>query len=65
MGDQPSKRYADQNFKRWFNELSERPAVQRGLAVGKDFGTDAAALSPEEAERRARLLYNQRARPVG
>jgi len=51
-------------FKRWFEELSARPAVQRGLAVGKDFGADAATLSPEEAERRAKLLYNQRARPV-
>jgi len=51
-------------FKRWFDELSARPAVQRGLAVGKDFGADAATLSPEEAERRAKLLYNQRARPV-
>ncbi len=51
-------------FKRWFDELGERPAVRRGLAVGKDFGGDAASLPPEEAERRAKLLYNQRARPV-
>lgn len=51
-------------FKRWFDELSERPAVQRGLAIGKDFANDAVPASPEEAERRAKLLYNQRARPV-
>jgi GST-like protein len=51
-------------FKRWFNEVSERPAVKRGLAVGSEFSTDVADLSPEETQRRAKLLYNQRARPV-
>jgi GST-like protein len=51
-------------FKRWFDELSARPAVQRGLAVGQDLPGDPAAITPEEAERRTKLLYNQRARPV-
>jgi GST-like protein len=51
-------------FKRWFDEISERPAVQRGLAVGKEFPNDVSALTPEEVERRTKLLYNQRARPV-
>ena len=51
-------------FKRWFLEISERPAVQRGLAVGNDLSAGVSALTPEEAERRAKLLYNQRARPV-
>jgi GSH-dependent disulfide-bond oxidoreductase len=52
-------------FKRWFEEISQRPAVQRGLAVGKDFGSDdPAVLPPEEVARREKLLYNQRARPV-
>jgi GST-like protein len=51
-------------FKRWFEELSGRPALQRGLAAGGDLGADAAPPSPEEIDRRARLLYNQRARPV-
>ena len=51
-------------FKRWFEELSARPAVQRGLAVGADLAVDPATLPPEERERRAKLLYNQRARPV-
>jgi GSH-dependent disulfide-bond oxidoreductase len=51
-------------FKRWFEEISARPAVQRGLAVGKEFSSDTANLSPEEIERRNKLLYNQRARPV-
>ena len=50
--------------KRWFEELSARPAVQRGLAVGSDFAEDPATLAPEEIERRSKLLYNQRALPV-
>jgi len=51
-------------FKRWFNELSARPAVQRGLAVGSDLSQDPATLPQEERDRRAKLLYNQRARPA-
>jgi GSH-dependent disulfide-bond oxidoreductase len=51
-------------FKRWFEEISGRAAVQRGLNVDKDFATDVSTLPAEEIERRARLLYNQRARPV-
>lgn len=52
------------HFKRWFDELSERPAVQRGLAVGADLAQDPATLSDEEKARRRALLYNQRARPA-
>jgi GSH-dependent disulfide-bond oxidoreductase len=52
------------HFKRWFEEIGARPAVQRGLAVGADLSEDASKLPPEEQERRAKLLYNQRARPV-
>jgi GST-like protein len=51
-------------FKRWFDELSERPAVQRGMAVPVDPGEDLASITPEEQERRRGLLYNQRARPA-
>jgi GSH-dependent disulfide-bond oxidoreductase len=51
-------------LKRWFEEISSRPAVKRGLHVGHDFAADVSALSVEEIERRAKLLYNQRARPV-
>ena len=51
-------------FARWFEEMSARPAVQRGLAAGADLSNDPATLSPEEQERRAKLLYNQRARPA-
>jgi len=51
-------------FKRWFEELGARPAVQRGMAVGSDLGEDFTKLSPEEIDRRRKLLYNQRARPA-
>jgi GSH-dependent disulfide-bond oxidoreductase len=51
-------------FKRWFEELSARPAVQRGLAVTAGPSEDLASLPPEEQERRRKLLYHQRARPA-
>jgi len=51
-------------FKRWFDELSARPAVKRGMAVGADLGEDFSKLSKEEIDRRRKLLYNQRARPA-
>jgi GST-like protein len=51
-------------FSRWFEELSARPAVQRGIAVGADLPGDPASITPEEQERRTKLLYNQRARPA-
>ncbi len=51
-------------FKRWFDELSARPAVQRGLAVTAGPAEDFTALSQEERERRMKLLFNQRARPA-
>jgi GST-like protein len=53
-----------QYFKRWLAELSERPAVQRGMAVAAGPTEDLSRLSPEEIERRTKLLYNQRARPL-
>jgi len=52
-------------FKRWFDELSARPGVQRGLAVtAGEPAEDPNSLSAEEKERRAKMLYNQRARPA-
>jgi GST-like protein len=51
-------------FKRWFDELGARPALQRGMAVGADMSEDQSKLSQEEKDRRAKMLYNQRARPV-
>ncbi len=52
------------HFKRWFEELSARPAVQRGMAVTAGTPEDPATVSPEEQERRRAILYNQRARPA-
>lgn len=51
-------------FRRWLNELSERPAVQRGMAVGSDMSQDYSALSEKEINNLVSLLYNQRARPA-
>ncbi len=51
-------------FKRWFDELSERPAVERGMAVGSDMGEDFSKLSKAERTRRMQMLFNQRARPA-
>jgi GST-like protein len=51
-------------FKRWFEELGARPAVQKGMAVGSDLSTDVTKLPAEEQERIRKMLYNQRARPV-
>jgi GST-like protein len=50
--------------KRWFEELSARPAVQRGLAVKAGEPEDPATVTPEEQARRRKILYNQRARPA-
>ena len=52
-------------FKRWFEALSARPAVEKGMAVTTGLpAEDPATLPPEEQERRRKLLYNQRARPA-
>ncbi len=49
--------------KRWQEELSARPAVRLGMAAGADLSEDVTKLSPEEQERRTKIMYNQRARP--
>jgi GST-like protein len=51
-------------LKRWFEELSARPAVQRGMSAGADLSVDPGKLTPEENDRLRKLLYNQRARPA-
>lgn len=50
--------------KRWLDELAEREAVKKGMAVGADLSFDPATLSDEEKARLRKMLYNQRARPV-
>jgi len=49
-------------FKRWFEELGERPAVKRAMEIGNDLREDPATIDDAERERRRNLLYNQRAR---
>jgi GST-like protein len=52
------------HVKRWFEEVSGRPAVQRGLALSTGEPEDPASVTPEEQERRRKILFNQRARPA-
>src|SRR3954454_7836949 len=52
------------HFKRWFDELSERPAVQRGMAAGTDLPPDPASLTDEQRAQIRKIMYNQRAMPV-
>lgn len=51
-------------FARWQADLAARPALQRGMAAGSDLANDVSLLSQEERDRRAAMLYNQRARPA-
>ena len=51
-------------FRRWFDAVSARPAVQRGLAVTAGPPEDPASVTPEEQARRNSILFNQRARPA-
>jgi GST-like protein len=63
-------KYMEQNLddfvhvKRWLDEIGARPAVQRGMAVGASLSEDPATISAEEKERRAKVLHDQRARPL-
>jgi GSH-dependent disulfide-bond oxidoreductase len=52
------------NVQRWIEELGARPALQKAMAVGAEYAEDPAALSDEEKARRAKLLFNQRARTI-
>jgi GST-like protein len=53
-----------QYFKRWFEEVKARPGVQRGIAVKAGDPEDPSSITPEEQDRRLKLIYNQRARPA-
>ena len=52
------------HFKRWFDDLSARPAVQRGMAAGTDLPPDPATISDAERAAIRKRMYNQRAIPV-
>ncbi len=52
------------HFKRWFEEIGERPAVKRGMAAGANLSVDVSKLPAEEQARVRRIMYNQRAIPV-
>jgi len=51
-------------FKRWFDELSSREGVARGMAVGSDLSVDYSKLGKDDIKRLRAMLYNQRARPA-
>ena len=51
-------------FKRWFEELSERPALQKGMASGSNSNQSYSDLTDEQIKQVVALLYNQRARPA-
>ncbi|MFT5012774.1 MAG: GST-like protein [Dinoroseobacter sp.] len=51
-------------FKRWSEELSARPGLQQGMAVGSDMNNDYSSYSKQEIKAIQGLLYNQRARPA-
>lgn len=52
------------HVKRWLAEISERPAVQRGMDIGKELTIDPNQFSEEEKAKFRKLLFNQRAIPT-
>jgi len=52
------------NVKSWLEEMAERPAVKKAMALGPEFREDPASISADEQARRAKLVGNQRAQPV-
>lgn len=51
-------------FKRWWDELSERPGLKAGMEVGSDLNVDVSQYTEEEIKEKMSLLFNQRARPA-
>jgi GSH-dependent disulfide-bond oxidoreductase len=52
------------NLKPWLEEMGERPAVKKAMALGPEFREDPASISAEEQSRRSKIVANQRAQPV-
>ena len=52
------------NVKRWLEEIGERPAVRKAMAMGPEFREDPASISSEEQARRRKLVADQRAQPI-
>ena len=52
------------NVKRWLEELGERPAVKKAMALGPEFREDPASISPAEQLRRRQLVSDQRAQAI-
>jgi GST-like protein len=52
------------NVQRWLATVDERPAVRKGIQIGKELREDPASIPPAEQARRAKLLTHQRAQPV-
>ena len=51
-------------FKRWFDELTAREGVKRGMAAGSELSVDYSKLAEDDIMRLRAMLYNQRARPA-
>lgn len=49
-----------ENLSNWYDVINSRPAVQKGLAVGKESRRDQAKLSKEEIEEQARNLFGKK-----
>jgi GST-like protein len=52
------------NLKSWLEEIGERPAVKKAMALGPEFREDPASISPEEQARRQKIVADQRAQKV-
>ena len=52
------------NVKRWLEEIGERPAVKKAMAMGPEFREDPASISSDEQARRRKLVGDQRAQPI-